>query len=70
MNCNSDVSFCHKIAFGTIWNQAIYQKDQIWCKITFLHENTTFIETFALGFIKKLEFRDSTAMITYFVTDP
>ena len=46
-NCHFDASFRHKIAFRTIcsiWNQAIYQKDQIWCKITFLHENATFIE--------------------------
>ena len=57
-------------AFGTIWKQAICQKDQIWCKITFLHENTTFIATFAMGFIKKLEIWDSTAMTTYFITDP
>ena len=40
------------------------------CKTTFLHENITFIETFAMRFINKLEFWDSTAMITYFVTDP
>ena len=68
-NCHSDASFCHKIAFGTTWNQAISQKDQIWCTITFLHENATFIETFAMGFIKKLEFQDSTAMKAYFATD-
>ena len=57
----SDELFCHKIAFGTILNQAICHKDQIWCKITFLHENATFMETFAMGFINKLEFWDSTA---------
>ena len=34
------------------------QKDQTWSKITFLHENTTFIKTFAMGFINKLEFWD------------
>ena len=45
------------------------QKDQIWCKITFLHENVIFIKTFAMGIINKLESRDSPAMITYFVTD-
>ena len=68
-NSHSDASFCHEIAFGTIRNQAICQKDQIWCKITFLHENKTFIETVAvLWFINQLGFWDSAAMITYFVT--
>ena len=28
-NCHCDASFCHKITFRTIWNQAICQKDQI-----------------------------------------
>ena len=36
----------------------------------FLHENTTFIETFAMEFMKILEFWDLTAMTTYFITDP
>ena len=35
-----------------------------------LHENKTFIETFAMGLIKKLEFWDYTAIIIFFVTDP
>ena len=34
-NCISDASFCHKIAFGIIWDLTVWQKDQIWSKITF-----------------------------------
>ena len=45
-------------------------KDQIWCKITFLNENTTFLEIFAMEFINKLEFWDSAAMIPDFITEP
>ena len=45
-------------------------KDQIWCKITFLNENTTFLEIFAMEFINKLGFWDSAAMIPDFITKP
>ena len=45
-------------------------KDQIWCKITFLNENTIFLEIFAMEFINKLEFWDSAAMIPDFITEP
>ena len=58
-NCHSDASFCHKIAFGTIWNQAICQKDQICVHINFccwIHQE-----------IRILRFH---RMIIYFVTDP
>lgn len=50
------------------WNKTICQKDPIWCKIPFLHENTIFIKIFFIRFVNISQFWDLT-MITYFVTD-
>ena len=58
-NCHSDASFCHKIAFGTIWNQAICQKDQICVHINFCYRIHQEIRIFRFH-----------RMIIYFVTDP
>ena len=70
-NCKTyKLSFrCTILSQDCLWNQAVCLKYQIQCKLTFSHKNTTFIETFAMGFISKLKFPGSTVMITYFVTD-
>ena len=51
-------------------NHATQQNDQLWYKVTFLHENTIFIETFTIKFGNKLQSWDFITMITYFVTGP